>query len=179
VRGTLRARRGSVKPERDLLRVCHVRWGIGNAPVLPPDGRSGPKEAAMTREEHRTIVTEDPLGAPGRVVAQETHDVVEVQPSGGEVARRVTVFVFGIIQLLLVIRIVLMLVNANEAQPLVGFLLALSQPFVAPFQGILGSDAVASGGAVIDVAAVVALAGWSVLELVVLWLVNVFRREPS
>jgi hypothetical protein len=72
-----------------------------------------------------------------------------------------------------------MLVNANEAQPLVGFLLALSQPFVAPFEGILGSDAVASGGAVIDVAAVVALAGWSVLELVVLWLVNVFRREPS
>jgi uncharacterized protein YggT (Ycf19 family) len=133
----------------------------------------------MTRQEHRTIVTDDPLRVPSRQVASETHEVVETQPSGGEVARRVTMLAFGIIQVLLLIRIVLLLVNANEAQPLVAGLLALSQPFVAPFEGILGADAVSSNSAVIDIAAVVALIGWSILEVIVLWLVNVFRREPD
>jgi uncharacterized protein YggT (Ycf19 family) len=132
----------------------------------------------MTRQEHRTIVTDDPLRVPSRQVASETHEVVETQPSGGEVARRVTMLAFGIIQVLL-IRIVLLLVNANEAQPLVAGLLALSQPFVAPFEGIFGADAVSSNSSVIDIAAVVALIGWSILEVIVLWLVNVFRREPD
>lgn len=133
----------------------------------------------MTREEHRTIITEDPLGVPNRRVAQETHDVVETRLSGGEIARRVTLLAFGIIQLLLLVRIVLLLVNANEAQPLVGMLLALSQPFVAPFEGILGADTVAASSAVVDVAAVVALIGWSVLELVVLWIVKVFNTQEE
>jgi uncharacterized protein YggT (Ycf19 family) len=133
----------------------------------------------MTREEHRTIVTDDPLRYPSRQVASETHDIVEEQPSGGEVARRVTVLIFGIIQLLLIGRIVLMLIGANEAQPLVAFVLALSQPFVAPFEGILGSDAVGASGSVMDLAALVALAGWSLLEVIVLWAVNIFRRERA
>jgi uncharacterized protein YggT (Ycf19 family) len=133
----------------------------------------------MTREEHRTIVTEDPLRIPSRRVAEETHQVVETQLTGPEIARRVTLLAFGIIQLLLVVRIVLLLVNANEAQPLVGMLLTLSGPFVAPFEGILGADAIAANSAVVDVAAVVALVGWSVLELVILWIVNVFNAETE
>jgi hypothetical protein len=32
---------------------------------------------------------------------------------------------------------------------------------------------------VVDVAAVVALVGWSVLELVILWIVNVFNAETE
>ena len=30
-----------------------------------------------------------------------------------------------------------------------------------------------------DLAAVVALVGWSILELIVLWIAGIFRREPA
>ena len=69
-----------------------------------------------------------------------------------------TLLAFGIIQVLLLIRIVLMLLNANEAQPLVSGLLMLSQPFVAPFEGIFGGTAANGSGSILDVAAIVALA---------------------
>jgi hypothetical protein len=129
----------------------------------------------MTREEHRTIYTQDPV--PGTPVAAETHRVVEVRPSG-EMARRVVVLAFGIIQLLILSRIVLLLIDAQESNALVSAIYALSQFFVAPFEGILGTDAVAASGSILDLAAVVALIGWSILELIILWATNVFRREP-
>jgi hypothetical protein len=139
----------------------------------------GLRRTIVTREEHRTVVTDDPMRYPTRQVASEIHDIVESQPSGGEVARRVIVLVFGIVQILLVLRIVLLLVAANQAQPLVNAILTLSQLFVAPFEGILGTDALSSNASILDVAAVVALIGWSVLELVILWAVNIFRRESA
>jgi hypothetical protein len=130
----------------------------------------------MTREEHRTIYTQD--SAPGTPVAAETHRVVEVRPSGGEMARRVVVLAFGIIQLLILSRIVLLLIDAQESNALVSMIYTLSGFFVAPFEGILGTDAIAASGSILDLAAVVALVGWSILEVVILWATNVFRREP-
>ena len=46
---------------------------------------------------------------------------------------------------------------------------------MAPFEGILRSDALASGGSVLDVAAVLALIGWTLLELVVLAVIRIAR----
>ena len=129
----------------------------------------------MTREEHRTVYTQD---APGTPMAQETHHVTEVRPSGGEMARRVVVLAFGIIQLLIISRIILLLIDAQESNALVSAIYTLSQFFVAPFEGILGTDAVAASGSILDLAAIVALIGWSILELVMLWATNLFRREP-
>ncbi len=101
-----------------------------------------------------------------------------VRPSGGELARRIIVLVFGIIQLLIVLRIVLLLLDARQANDVVRFVLDASQVFVAPFIGIFNVDNLRSGGSVFDVVAVAALVGWTVLEAVFLWLVDVFRREP-
>ena len=47
--------------------------------------------------------------------------------------------------------------------------------FVAPFEGILRTNALASGGSTLDVAAVLALIGWTLLELVVLAIVRIAR----
>jgi len=60
----------------------------------------------------------------------------------------------------------------------VAFILNVSQIFVAPFIGIFNNDALAAGGSVLDIAAIVALVGWTVLEFIVLWAVNLLRREP-
>ena len=100
-------------------------------------------------------------------------------PSGGEVAGRIVVLLFGIIQVLIILRIVLLLLNAREGNDLVAFILNTSQIFVAPFNGMLNIDNLQSGGSVLDVAAVLALVGWTVLEALILAAVGVFRREPS
>jgi hypothetical protein len=115
------------------------------------------------------------------VYPDSTNEVVDsttvVSPSGGELGRRLVVLVFGIIQLLIVLRIVLLLLNAREGNDLVRFVLDASQIFVAPFIGIFNVDALKSGGSIFDIAALAALVGWTVLEAVALWIVNLFRRE--
>ena len=87
------------------------------------------------------------------------------------------VFVFGLIQLLLALRVVLLLLNAREGNDLVSFVYDISDPFVAPFRGILGRDAVARGGTFLDTAALLAMVGWTVLEVVLVSLLRVFRRN--
>jgi len=94
------------------------------------------------------------------------------------VARRVIVLIFGLIQILIGLRVLLLLLNAREANALVRFILDLSQVFVGPFEGILRTHALQSSGSILDLDAIVALIGWTVLELIVVWIINIFRREP-
>lgn len=104
---------------------------------------------------------------------------VEMRPSGGTIAGRLVVLVFGIVQVLILLRIVLLLMDAREGNDLVSFILNASQVFVGPFEGILRTDALASGGSLLDMAAVLALVGWTLLEALILAAVGVFRREPA
>ena len=97
------------------------------------------------------------------------------RPSGSDVASRIVILVFGLIQIVIGLRIVLLLLDAREGNALVRAILDISQVFVAPFEGILRSDALKSGGSVLDVAAVLALIGWTLIELVVLWIVRIAR----
>lgn len=131
----------------------------------------------MTYE--RQVVTR--TDADPAVPATSTNQVVErtsVSPSGGEMLRRVVVLIFGIIQAFIILRIVLLLLNAREGNDLVTFILNISQIFVAPFIGIFNRDALASGGSILDIAAIAALVGWTILEAIVIWGANVLRREP-
>lgn len=132
----------------------------------------------MTEEERRTVVTEEPAtsGSGSRLTSSRT---VESRPSGGELARRVVVLIFGLIQILIALRIVLLLLNAREANALVQAILDLSQVFVAPFEGILRTDALKASGSILDITAIVAFVGWTIIELIVIWVVGIFRREPG
>jgi hypothetical protein len=98
-------------------------------------------------------------------------------PGRPELGRRIVVLVFGLIQVLIGARILLLLLDAREANGLVSGILNLSQLFVAPFEGILRSNALHAGGSIFDVAAVVAIVGWTLLELIVIWAIGIFRRE--
>jgi hypothetical protein len=130
----------------------------------------------MTYDE-RVVREEEPVvtGAPA-VVERRT---VTRSPSGGEFAGRVVILIFGIIQVFIILRIVLLLLDAREGNGLVSFILNTSQLFVAPFEGMLRTNALSSGGSILDVAAILALIGWTVLEALILAAVGVFRREPS
>jgi hypothetical protein len=93
--------------------------------------------------------------------------------------RRIIVLVFGLIQVVIGARIVLLLLDAREANGLVSGILNISQLFVTPFEGILRTDALRSAGSVLDITAIVAFVGFSLLELIVIWAVGIFRREPA
>jgi hypothetical protein len=132
----------------------------------------------MTEEERRTVVTEEPAtsGSGSRLTSSRT---VESQPSGGELARRIVVLIFGLIQILIALRIVLLLLDAREANAHVKGILDLSQVFVSPFEGILRTGALKASGSILDITAIVAFVGWTILELIVIWVVRIFRREPA
>jgi hypothetical protein len=126
----------------------------------------------------------DPAYVPPATVPPTTRTSVVAEtstmdPSGGEVARRVVTLIFGIIQTFIVLRIVLLLLDAREGNGLVQFILDVSQIFVAPFIGIFNNDALRASGSILDIAAIAALVGWTILEMIVLWVVNISRREPA
>ena len=93
--------------------------------------------------------------------------------------RRIVVLLFGLIQLVIAARIVLLLLDAREANGLVSWILNVSQVFVAPFDGILRTDNLHAAGSVLDITALVAFVGITILELVVIWAVGIFRRESA
>jgi hypothetical protein len=130
----------------------------------------------MTYEE-RTVIREDPVApsrATGAPVVDETR-VRRTRTSGSTLASRIVIVLFGLIQLVIALRIVLLAIDAREGNALVQAILSTSQVFVAPFEGILRTDALAAGGSTLDVAAVLALIGWTLLELVVLAVVRIAR----
>lgn len=128
----------------------------------------------------RSVVTETPTLDDGKqTVRTESRRIASTGPGGSELTRRIVILVFGLVQIVIGLRIVLLLLDAREGNALVSGILDVSQLFVAPFEGILRTDALARGGSVLDVAAVVAFVGWTIIELIVLWAVGIFRREPA
>jgi hypothetical protein len=130
----------------------------------------------VTRTDQGSYV--DPAAQP--VGVSRASSVVEtntVTPSGGEFLRRIIVLIFGLIQAVIALRIVLLLLDARQGNDIVSAILNISQVFVAPFVGIFNVDALHASGSVLDIAAIAALIGWTILEAIVLAAVNIFRRE--
>jgi len=128
----------------------------------------------MRVEETRETYVSEPTHAHTER-AVETHESVTYQPSPTAMIERLIIWIFGLIQLLILLRVVLLLFAAREGNAIVAFIYDVSDIFVFPFRGILGADEIAAGQTALDVSAIVALIGWTVLELVILGLVRVFR----
>ncbi|MEO8469371.1 MAG: hypothetical protein ABI573_06850 [Chloroflexota bacterium] len=128
----------------------------------------------------QTVVTKEPPAESGQETVRTDHRrITSAGPGANERTRRIVIFAFGLIQLVIGARFVLLLLDAREANGLVSGVLNLSQFFLAPFEGILRTDSLHSAGSVFDVTAIVALVGWTVVELVVIWALTIFRREPA
>ena len=75
---------------------------------------------------------------------------------------------FGILELLLIIRILLLALGANSGNALVDGIYNITDPFVAPFIGVFNINHVyPMGTSVIDVAAIVAMVGYAILALII------------
>jgi hypothetical protein len=128
----------------------------------------------------QTVTTQEPRTTSGQdTVRTASSHTTASSPGGSEMTRRIVVLVFGLIQIFIGLRFVLLLLDAREANGLVSGVINISQLFVAPFEGILRTDALHSAGSVFDVTAIVAFVGWTILELIVIWAVGIFRRQQT
>ncbi|MEO8469136.1 MAG: hypothetical protein ABI573_05665, partial [Chloroflexota bacterium] len=102
-----------------------------------------------TEEVDRTVVTQEAATTPAiqdppasqQTVRTESRHTTTSGPEGAELTRRIVVLLFGLIQLIIGLRFVLLLLDAREANGIVSGILNFSQLFVAPFEGILKTDA--------------------------------------
>lgn len=141
----------------------------------------------MTYERERVVThTEEPapVSTPAEPApATDSHTVSETTirrgPGPLAMVERLVIFVFGLIQALIVMRVILLLLAAREANPIVEFVYDLSEVFVAPFRGMFAMDTVPAGQAALDVAAIVALIGWTILELLIIALIRIFRPAAT
>ena len=89
-------------------------------------------------------------------------------------------FVFGILQVLLILRIVLLLLVANPGNDVVHSIFSVTQPFVEPFLGMFSLNRVtADQGSVLDIAAIVALIAWTLVEALILAGIRIFSRRST
>ena len=137
----------------------------------------------MTDYERRTEVetSSDPYVTRDAATRRVSERYIETAgPGPASVAARIVTFVFGILQVLLVLRIILLLLVANQGNDIVSFVLGVTDPFVEPFRGMFQLDRVtADQGSTLDVAAIVALIGWTLIEALILAGIRIFSRRPA
>ena len=124
----------------------------------------------------------DPAAAPPAQAAsvrttERAH--VAAGPSGVTTAARVVTFLFGVLQAALILRIILLLLVANPDNAIVSLILNVTDPFVEPFRGMFSIDRVSAGDAKLDVAALVALIGWTLVEALILAALRIFSRDRA
>jgi uncharacterized protein YggT (Ycf19 family) len=135
-----------------------------------------------TVDPHPAAVDPYAPAAPAAASTVSTTDTAYVSggPDGATLAARIVTFAFGILQVLLILRIILLLLVANPGNDIVGFVFGITQPFVEPFLGMFSLNRVtADQGSVLDVAAIVALIGWTLIEALILAALRIFSRRPA
>jgi len=131
------------------------------------------------QEVDRTVVTQEATPTGQETVRTQSRVVTRGGPEGREQTRRILVLIFGLIQIIIGARIVLLLLDAREANGLVSGILSISNLFVAPFEGILRTDALHAAGSILDITAIVAFVGWTAIELIVFWALAIFSRRET
>jgi hypothetical protein len=108
-----------------------------------------------------------------------TRVVSGYRESPGSWISRVVTFVFGVIELLLLARFVLLLVGANTQSGFVQWIHQISGIFMAPFNAILGTQTV--NGATFEWSALVAIAVYALFAWLIVALIRALtpRRGPD
>src|SRR5829696_4389969 len=130
----------------------------------------------MTVDRHKKVVVQQH----GDHVHEE-HVVQNVNLEYRETLHKVTQFIwliFGGLEALIGIRVILMLIGANPANPFTAFVYQLSSLFLWPFQNIVVNPAFQNS--VLEITSIIAmivypLIGWAIVRLI--WVL--FYRAPS
>ncbi|HEY1420051.1 MAG TPA: YggT family protein [Candidatus Dormibacteraeota bacterium] len=129
-----------------------------------------PVTGAVREERHVTVdPTGDPLADPVAPVADSAEVVSSFNP-----ARRATEVIYlvsGIINGLLLIRIVLKLLGANPLAGFASFIYGVTDVFMAPFRNLLPT--VGSGQSQLELSAVIAIIVYALIGWVIARIVNI------
>jgi len=118
----------------------------------------------------RQVVREEPAPPAGQVNVNSNPGYATTAPAPGPltVVRRIVALLFGILEVLLALRIILLALGANSGNGIVDGIYNVTEPFVAPFIGIFNiNHATLNGASVIDIAAIVAVFGYALLAILV------------
>ena len=152
-------------------------------PVDPDEGtRVVERETYVERERPVATGYIPPTAAPpaaSNVNVSESGGYVAASPGPLYYARRVVSLLFGILVVLLALRIILLLLVANAGNSIVDFVYDVTEPFVAPFRGIFQIDVVTAGQSQLDVGAVVALVGWLLIYILIIAILRLGDRTPE
>ena len=120
----------------------------------------------------------DPAAGQVNVNSSSAGYVDNASPGPLSYVRRILALLFGILAVLVGLRIVLLLLVANQQNAIVDFVYSVTEPFVAPFRGVFAISEVSPGGAsVFDVAALVALIGWLLIYLLLTAILRLGDRD--
>jgi uncharacterized protein YggT (Ycf19 family) len=85
---------------------------------------------------------------------------------------------FGVLVTLIGLRVVLLLLAANAGNALVDFIYGITEPLVAPFRGIFSMDVISpTGASQLDIAALVAIVGWSLIAILIIAILRLPDRR--
>jgi uncharacterized protein YggT (Ycf19 family) len=135
------------------------------------------RERIVERERPVAVA---PAPASANVNVNSDRGYVATGPGPLYWARRVIALLFGILFALLILRIVLLALGANSDNGIVDGIYGITEPFVAPFRGIFSMDEIRPvGRSVFDIAALVALIGWALIELLILAILRIGDRDRT
>ena len=124
-----------------------------------------PTSAPLADAAARDVYQEHVSGPAGDQVVRSEHVSVPSAAArrrgGATRAKQVIYFIFGVINVLLVMRFVLLLLGANEVSSFVNLIYGLSGAFVLPFRGIFAEPDL--GASVIEWAALVGIVVYSLV----------------
>jgi uncharacterized protein YggT (Ycf19 family) len=112
-----------------------------------------------------------------------TDDLIETEPAHSPVPRidtvariaRILDYLFAVLYVLLMVRLVLDFLQARKGNGFVEFIRAITDPFYAPFKGIVASNSV-SDGTIIVWPLVVAIVGYILLHAALRGLLKLIAR---
>ena len=157
----------------------------------PNDPNPPPDDATHVVEKETYVERPAPAPAPAQTayvppaatsnvnVSDSGGGYVETGPGALYYARRIISLLFGVLAVLIILRIVLLLLVANPGNEIVDFIYSVTEPFVAPFRGIFQFDQVVSGDATLDLAALVALIGWLLIYLLIMAILRIADRTAA
>jgi YggT family protein len=152
-------------------------------PVSEPDPPATTDGATAHEVERRTVgdrrVADEPVLEERRVEARRQRDR-EAKERRAYVVQRVTLgvdYLFYLLYGLLTVRFVLSLLGAAETAGFVQLIQGMTDPFYAPFSGIVGSPSL--NGGVLDFPVVIALLAYVLLHIAVRGLLRLIAGDRA
>jgi uncharacterized protein YggT (Ycf19 family) len=139
----------------------------------------------MTYRTPSTDPVDDTVVVEREVVREQpayvnTNTNVAADPGPTSLVKRIVSLLFGVLVVLIGLRILLLLIVANQSNAIVDFIYNVTEPLVAPFRGILSIDTVSPGGpSVFDVGALVALIGWLLIYALIMAVLRLGDRDRA